>query len=285
MHFYLIPNAKTAITWSEKCACTAVGYWCTNSFRHTNIEGDKRLFLQNEGYNFNIVHLLGLIEAGAVETLIVTTRDPISRMLSSYLNKFVLYGERPLQKRNDLEGFSQTFLDELIDHKSKAFKKKSGIIRKQPFLKKNDDYGLSLKDFIRFILRNKANPQKLNPHFRPQIIDKKVLKNLLHAKSSGIATFQLRVEYFNQDLQQINNHLKFNYIPKKINETKPPDHAWEKKDDIQLTLLNSNILIKNQHIPSLVAAKRLLQNKPGLERKFKSFFALDYELIESFLAT
>ena len=280
MNFYFIPGKRAAITWSEKCACTSLGHWCTNALDRKNIPGDKRLFLQREGYNFHLSQLPGLIEAGSVKTLIVTTRDPVSRMLSSYINKFVVYTGKAIDKYDSLEAFSRQFLEKIIEEKTHEIRKEKSGNKKETFINSEGHFGLSFRNFLRYISSNKDNPQALNSHFRPQITDTKSLHTILSAKELNVQLLQLRIENFQDDLKLVNSHLDLSYMPPKINVTTLPDSGWIKSDNPRLAKINSYSLIQRKELPTSTAAKEFIKRMPKLRAKFNEFFAKDYEMIQ-----
>ena len=288
MHFYYLPSRKTMILWAEKCACTSLVYWIDHNFEELSECTDKpRAYLGKEGYgnyNFNEAKEL-LLNNVPIDHLIVSHRDPVKRMTSSFVNKFLIRGEQGLVLPEDpkkLQKFSKTFLKTFTalqrkqqdESKTKKLKKKrvnyAKAVRK-----------LSLKKFILTITHPTVDRNDLNGHFAPQLINKKEWNLYNNIVKYSKTVYPLRVESFDQDLKYINQIMGFeDFLPEKKNSTRLPLEEWIFSDQIEASVFDLSELCSKKLVPKSASLKQLLTSNTNLQQRFKNTFKFDYQLIQ-----
>ena len=119
MNFYFLPSKGCVVTWSQKCACTSLSRWIKYSFK----EGQQcpratsmRTYLAKAGHNHKDINKLKLLtskKSPKANTLIVSYRDPASRITSSFVNKFHIYENRTIFDGKKIQTFSKEFSDKI----------------------------------------------------------------------------------------------------------------------------------------------------------------------------
>jgi len=281
MQFYYLPSKALLIFWAPKAACTAITDWVGNSFIETaDCEGDPRVFLGSKGYTFsNLINITPIIESGAIKNAIISYREPTSRILSSFINKFLIYGGKPIASSSELESFAKLLARRLASWVSNE---RSDCAR-VPDFKGDPELAFSLQDFILFICSGSIRERNIDHHFKPIIWNKNDLASLTRLPRKNIKVFPLRVEHFDDDLLQINRKLlDGTYIPPKINASTLPSPDWSYSSDPQVVQLSQCDLLENKIIPTRSALLNCFAQKPRLSAIFQDRFRFDYQL-SSFL--
>ncbi len=298
--FYFLPNKKFALLWHPKCACTSASAWIAShveGFDDSKFSSQPRVFLEREGYAFDSVdNLARLCKDGLIKNLVVISRDPLSRMLSSYVSKFLL---RSLPRR-------QVVIPEVKNYEAFAFRFASACSASDVFLHgvkpdmaatssvddldqalvqgrrhgepsahRGDLRGLSLAYFLLFINHTTTNAWGLDPHFRPQIVGKHQFQILNQIRRVAESFSILRVESLDDDIAQLSATLELNALKLVGNKTRYPD-GWHQSDSTDTVLMPTEELAKNQLVPSKKALVDYLASEPGVD--VMSAFKYDYML-------
>jgi hypothetical protein len=280
IQFYFIPNKKLAILWSPKCACGAIGNWAKaaiQEFEDFTIDADPhfgadaRFNLNRRGYNFNLYNLKALIKTGNVNIVAISVRDPISRMHSAFINKFLIHQGNVLQKFSNLELFAKDFI-KLASQKSQKGQRKPIKLRKR-----NDTFNISLAEFIKAIITEKEI-RLIDGHFKPQLLEQAHLETITEIKDS-ISILPLRTENLADDLNILNSKVGFSYLPKKDNVSEIPP-GWEATDSYDSATMNNSDLIKQCMMPTRKALGQWLEENPEVLERFRIRFKYDYELMD-----
>ena len=273
------------ILWSEKCACSSLVYWIEHNFQElSQCPGKPRAYLNKEGYNYNQLSEAQelLSNSDPIEHLIVSHRDPVKRMTSSFVNKFLIRGEQghvlPLAPKK-LQRFSKDFLEmfDLLqrsnrqqDRAKKRKRNHASIIMK-----------LSLKKFISTITHPTTDRTALNGHFSPQIINQIQWDEYTKIVEASKTVHPLRVENFDQDLERINQSMGFeNFLPEKRNSTRLPSEEWTFSEQAETSIFNLAELCNMKTVPKGTSLQQLLKSKSNLRNKFQDTFKFDYQLSE-----
>lgn len=288
MHFYYLPSRKTMILWSEKCACSSLVYWIEHNFQElSQCPGKPRAYLNKEGYNYNQLGEASefLANNAAIEHLIVSHRDPIKRMASSFVNKFLIRGEQghilPLVPQK-LQRFSKDFL-ETFDSLQRKNRKKN---RTQKSRKRKTNHAsiimkLSLKKFVSTITHPTTDRDALNGHFSPQITNQSQWDDYSKIVDASKAVYPLRVESFDQDLERINQSMGLdNFLPEKKNSTRLPNEDWTFSEQVETSVFNLAELCEMKTVPKGASLHKLLRSKSNLDNRFKDTFQFDYQLAQ-----
>jgi hypothetical protein len=272
LNFYYLPSRRCVILWSQKCACTSISRWIKASFKEVKIceKGEStRTYLAKNGYNFPLKNLTPWIRSneGELQHAIISSRDPISRITSSFVNKFHVYENRTIfDNKKKIQGFSKHFSKELLGLKNKQ----SGEKRRQ------GDF--SLQELIEYLYYMRDELKKINPHFTPQINTAKdfsVIKSLI---KSDINVHPLRIGHFSDDLRDINTKLELKMMPSSVNSTSLPSNEWRFDSSADSASKTVSILHQQKLIPNSAALRELLQQKPHLQQQFWELFQYDFAL-------
>ena len=291
MHFYYLPSRKTMILWAEKCACTSLVYWIDHNFEELSECTDKpRAYLGKEGYgNYDFSEAKELLLNNVpIDHLIVSHRDPVKRMTSSFVNKFLIRGEQGLVLPEDpqkLQKFSKSFLKTFIalqrkqqdeQDESKTKKRKRKRVNYAKAVNK-----LSLKKFILTITHPTIDRNDLNGHFAPQLANKKQWNLYNNIVKCSKEVYPLRVESFDEDLKYINQSMGFeDFLPEKKNSTRLPIEEWTFSDQTEASVFTLADLCSKKLVPKSASLKELLTTNSNLRKRFKNTFKFDYQLIQ-----
>lgn len=278
--FFFIPNRQLAILWSPKCACGAIGNWAKAAISdfddfHANPDpvfgADARFNLNRRGYNLNLYNLKALIKANSVKIVGVSTRDPVSRMRSAFINKFLIHRRNVLRNFSQLEIFSKDF----IRHTRRT--PLATTARAIKINKANDMFTISLASFIEAAAIEKEI-RFIDSHFKPQLLERNHLETITSI-DRNIAILPLRTEHLKEDLSALNKITGIDYLPAKDNASELPD-GWNISESESSVCMKNKDLIKNRIIPSLQALKSWLKTNSQVEQVFTDRFAWDYKLRE-----
>ena len=279
MNFYYLPSRRCVILWSQKCACTAIARWIKKSFHEAkNCQKglSARTYLAANGYNFKDLDNLNALtdpQLGGVKHAIVSYRDPISRITSSFVNKFHVYETRTIfngDKR--MQGFSYNFARKLAkdQRKNQNIKRQTG--------------DFSLKEMINYLHKRQHKLDEINPHFTPQIYRPSHLEAIQSLRAKHIKLHPLQVERLTDDLKIINKKLSLKYTPPHFNSTEKPGDDWSFSDHPELTQMPISELFKQKLIPKSGALRSCLATDMDLQKKVYELFHYDSQLM-SFMTT
>jgi len=279
------------ILWSEKCACSSLTYWIEHNFEELAQCRSKpgtylnkpRAYLHKRGYNHNELSDARelLANNSLIEHLIVSHREPVKRMTSSFVNKFMIRGKHILPfNSNKLETFSKDFLETY-----KSLKRSNP--RKKYRLKTRDGQQnhasiimkLSLKKFVATIIHPTINRDSLNDHFCPQITSQSQWEDYSKIVEASKAVHPLRVAQFDKDLERINQRMGLDdFLPEKTNSTRLPGENWSFSEQAEASNLNLAKLCSMKIVPKSASLRKLLVSKTKLDDRFKEVFQFDYKL-------
>lgn len=111
---YVDHREKIIVFWSPKAGCSSLTNWFLHSLLRasgqvtetTHFGGRPRVWLEQNGYRFDYKQAYNLASNAGYETLVLA-RHPVSRLISAYLNKFVVYNGTPITSFVQLEAFAQ----------------------------------------------------------------------------------------------------------------------------------------------------------------------------------
>ena len=275
MNFYYLPSKKCILTWSQKCACTALSRWIKYSFDEGQAcpkATSMRTYLAKAGHNFKDINKLQSLtntEQPKANKIVVSYRDPASRITSSFINKFHVYENRTIfDGQKKIQGFSQEFSTAITQ----------SLNQKHEGTRNDGDF--SLREMILFLWECKVNGslEAINPHFTPQLISEKYL-NVIKLCGASTRLFPLKVESLRDDLEYINNALSFNYIPPHMNSTSTPGKNWSFSDSADLVDLPLSKLYAKKVIPKSKSLRKALEQDQDFHKKYMEVFQHDYELL------
>ena len=275
MNFYYLPSKKCIVTWSQKCACTALSRWIKYSFDEGQVcpkATSMRTYLAKAGHNFKDINKLKSLtttERPKANKIIVSYRDPASRITSSFINKFHIYENRTIfDGKKKIQGFSKEFSTAITQSLN------------QKYEGTRDEGDFSLREMILFLWECKVNKsiEEINPHFTPQLLSKKHL-NAIKYCSISTKLFPLKVESLRDDLEYINNALSINYIPPHMNSTSMPGKDWSFNESSDLVDLPLSKLYANKVIPKSNSLRKALEQDQDFNKKYIEVFQHDYELL------
>lgn len=272
MHLYQIKGKSLLIAWSPKCACTSIARWAAelNGLEQDNQNNHAcRLALRTEGYKLNISAAINA-PTGARESIAIAYRNPLARLVSAFVNKFVISNGKPIQPVN-LHARNLFPIKHIIQSSTTSYKG----INSPSYSIDPPTANISLAHFLSYIADESIPLDSLNPHFRPQLISLSSLRQLLHLMDKRFV-FPLKTERFVDDLTRINTFIGADYIPPKSNESSLPS-GWIRTDDIRAAFMSSKELINERVVPSISAASSFLEkgNITLSERFCHDFAAID----------
>tara|TARA_B100000886_G_scaffold339210_1_gene303980 strand:- start:588 stop:1424 length:837 start_codon:yes stop_codon:yes gene_type:complete len=256
--FYYVPEKKLAVFWSPKCACSSIVIWlkkyielnCEESnIKLNNLKNDPRFWLNQKGYNYpkwqNIIPLAN----NHITHFVFLTRNPYSRIVSSFLNKFIVYKGKTLKNIDQLEPFARNFI----------VKYSNSNLENKPSIDKEGNFSISLFEFIDIIDKTKEL-LNLNDHFRPQITSKtefNTITQLLDSKHISEKII-IKTENFSKDITKLNQSINFNFVPPKVNSTMKK--GWELINDQEVINLKNTELINKKLMPTKNALLSFIRN-------------------------
>ena len=185
MNFYFLPSRRCIVLWSQKCACTSLSRWIRHSFEEakTCAKGTStRTHLAYTGHDFKDINNLQSLTYGerpVANKIVVSYRDPASRITSSFVNKFHIYENRNIfDGQKKIQGFSRKFGEALTQDLRQA----TGVKRKP------GDF--SLKEMILFLYRHRDGLDSINAHFTPQLHSQAQLKAIQAATEQKFGFFR-----------------------------------------------------------------------------------------------
>lgn len=174
MSCYVLLNKKLVFFFSFKSGNTSLAYWIYNYLKSRSdfVVGNKDIPVYLNNPNMHISAGMGwsLIKNNNFKG-VVLSRDPYARIVSAFVNKFIVDGDRWIKSYDNLEHFSKVFLGDSC---------KSGV---------------SFMEFLNSIYNYSVSGQEINRHFAPQVSDKLLDKNFF--------TYQVRLESVDNDLRKM----------------------------------------------------------------------------------
>ena len=276
MNFYLLPSKQCVVSWSQKCACTAISRWIKRSFdegRDCPKTKSMRAYLAKAGLQYKDPSQLKELTSGeqpAANKIIISYRDPASRITSTFVNKFHVYENRPIfDGTKKIQKFSKKFSTDLSED----------LNRHKDTRREKGDF--SLREMILFLwkLKRRGSLDSVDPHFKPQLLDKNQLDSIKSCSGQHTRLFPLKVESLNSDLKYINDELDFNYFPPYINSTSLPTDEWSFSNSAELVDIPLSKLYADKVIPKSGSLREALKQDQELNRKYMDIFQHDYELL------
>ena len=279
MRFYYIPSQRLVAAWSPKCACSSLVKWLHHILAREDIsvpplrEMDPRLFLGSNGYEFaNMLNALPLLSEDDTH-LMVLTRDPVNRMRSSYINKFLRYANKDLTKIDSLEPFARRFL------MNASNRKRGGISTKKvhSFVNNDNTFDFSLSNFLEIVGKNEHKKRVYDHHFMPQLCTESEVEILDRLEKASAHVSVIKTESFDVSLDSINKKLGFAYKPGFANET-TFDSDWKLSDDPAVMSLSNRELISLKVVPSKNCVRKYCIDNNLMKAFEYDFLHFGYEL-------
>ncbi len=275
VRFFYLPQRRFALTWSPKCACTTVSGLIAQYVSKPGEFGKetKRLrpYLQKKGVNIKgHKKMENLFDEQKLDRFAVMTRDPLSRLVSAFTNKFLIRFNKKnklleIARRGKYEAFSLKFIKDCAE---------SGISLhgKIPLVMDSGVNDFSLAYFLHYINHEDVNIISIDDHFSPQIKTKSTLQLYSRIRDSVNEFKIIRVESLNSDLQELEKMLDFKFTQIHRNKSPLPE-GWQKSDDPAIVELSTKELTENKQMPTRKALHSYLQLN-GIEM---SIFKYDSE--------
>lgn len=154
---YVDHNRRLLLYWSAKSACSAIMQWFSIGIlgQHRCQTGDRRKWLRDNGYQ--IGHEEALDQAHAGYRSVAFVRDPFDRIVSAYLDKFVVHRGAPIVEFCHLYPFAKSFYCK--------------VKRVSPSEAEQDYEGLSFVEFLTYVhhrITHANGDCALNEHFNTQ---------------------------------------------------------------------------------------------------------------------
>ena len=197
---YVSDARKLIVFWAPKSACSSIGEW----FYYGVIQGldgkplggeDARILLYKQGYAKSISDINRNAKKYASFTKIIVLRHPLTRLVSGFVNKFVLYNGRWLAKYDDLEDFAKSIVDWIYETR------RWGVYT-----------GIRFADLLEYIEDGARDNRQIDMHFKGQISERYNKRKL---KLDMIC----KVEQLEEHINEINNMLGIRYALKRRNRT------------------------------------------------------------------
>ena len=210
-------------------------------------------------------------EQAIANKIIISYRDPASRITSTFVNKFHVYENRTIfDGTKKIQEFSKKFSTDLLKN----------LNRNQDACGGSGDF--SLREMILFLweLKRIGSIRTVDPHFKPQLLNKKQLESIKSCSKHNVRLYPLQVECLRSDLKYINNELDFNYLPPIMNSTSLPTEDWRFSDSAELVNLPLSKLYAKKMIPKSDSLRNALKHDKDLNAKYMDVFEYDYELLK-----
>jgi len=192
---YVDHRTKLILFWSPKIGCTSLINWFVYGalakpkgfIQETTPYHDARGWLAGEGYAVNSKIALNMIKNADYETMVIT-RHPATRILSAYLNKFVLYPKKPITGYEKLEPFAAA-----------AYRKWKNNI---PVVQAKNTYeGLSFREFLTHIKSTKdacrSGEPDLDHHWSTQVPQAFIDKDFQYQNIFYLEEYQKAIDWLN----------------------------------------------------------------------------------------
>jgi hypothetical protein len=232
---YWDAQRRLLVFWVPKSACTAVANWYARGLLgHRRLEGGPRAWLIKNHHNLRYPEALEVARRHDAHS-IAFIRHPFDRLISAYLNKFVVYKDKPITRFEDLEAFAQRFYCRVKGMKPKAAAK--------------NYEGITFLELLREIDAEVANAgggeADLNGHINTQY-------PLLYRQAGFIADEIYDVASLNAILAKLNERYGGTYLPPThSNATNYSPHSGEFIGDVpSKALAEEGILISKQGFAS-----------------------------------
>lgn len=194
---YISHEKKFVIFWSPKCGSTAVSKW----FIHNIFESEKlpqalnRRMLAKFGYTCHTEKAQEFVLNENYKSIFLC-RNPYTRSVSTFLNKFYVKHSIPILNYDDLEPFAQSFVDNFNKYRQRACKL----------------FNISFIEYLKFIQICMLEGLYIDRHWETQIP-----RNI---NLCVIPDFIIRQESLAEDLGKINQSLGLkSYLPEISNKT------------------------------------------------------------------
>lgn len=212
---YIDQNTKHVFFWSPKCACTKL----FDTLKHTY--GDQRGY-----YNKNSSPWRECIEYAKNENFrtVALVRHPATRIVSAYANKFVVYRDKRLHHRSDLERFSKNLFDDYC------------------FLygKHHEHIDMSFRMFLETIKTIKASGEdtgrrRINVHWQQQVPTPLIASGFQYDRV-------VKFEHFSSQFRALCTDLGLSFDSQHLNATQWKQHSQSERDlsDIPAAALDEN---------------------------------------------
>lgn len=254
MRCYYFPNSNLGIFWTPKCACTSLLDWCIQLSQKEELPYNESIEI--EGFEetpqfpksrkfFNQNYLLGKRFLGKTGLKpVVVVRKPIPRLISAFINKFLVYNGEPI---TELESFAKRFKNKYISPNFVTF-----------------------NNVIQGIKNNKVSGYPVEPHLAPQ------MSQVRWVYFNNNPPLIARVENLQDDINKITDELGLDRIKLSRSNVSKMPNDWKETDD-DLSNVSVEDLIGNKIWPR----KENLINKENLKNIY-SLYDLDFKFMKRY---
>jgi hypothetical protein len=211
MDFYLIEEIDLLVGWNPKCACTSVCDWIVHGIlrpAHDPVSRTRE-YLQNRGYQLEAEAAAQRMAQGGLR-LACFVRNPLTRLVSGFVDKFVCRRGKPLLYPDDFEPLALQTIQELY-----AAQGYQGGYR-----------GVAFRDLLAYIGSSLELGQRLDHHWTPQTAG---LPPPIKAAVEAHQCFIVKQESFAHDLANLSYLLGLSYRPRRFNAVRRPA-GWRYAD-------------------------------------------------------
>ena len=260
-HAYVLPEQKLVVFWTPKAACSsvadAVARCLFSEHELSALNGDRggpRVLLNERGFMKPGPVGRRFAERKGFKSMAVI-REPYDRLISAYINKFVIYNHQPILSYANMEPFAFQFIRDNA--------KKLGLSRRPSV--RNLWGGLSFRQFCSTVCDIiDETPEKsrvLNQHWNTQVPDSFMASNFDYDEVYILKNI-------NQFFQKLGNHSKVKLGITKRNVSPYVPSARENFCD-----LSSLEILKKEGF-----SKRSF-NDAGLRQRVRESFSVDYHYV------
>ena len=170
-HAFVLPQQKLVVFWAPKAACSTLAEVIAFSVLSKDVLeawnfdlGGPRLLLEKQGFLYDGKSARALASAHNYRTVAII-RDPYDRLISAFLNKFVVKNDRPIRAYSDMEPFAFRFIQDNY----------LALELEQPPDQNSHWRGLTFRQFVSVICdvidASDEDQRHLNQHWNTQIPD------------------------------------------------------------------------------------------------------------------
>ena len=170
-HAFVLPDQEMVVFWAPKAACSTIAEVIAFSVLPKPVldawdfdVGGPRLLLEQQGYLKDGKAARQLAAARGYKSIAII-RDPYERLISAFVNKFVVKNDRPILNYTDMEPFAFRFIQD--NYRALGYWRKPEVSRKWS--------GITFRQFVTVVCdiidTSDETTRHLNQHWNTQIPD------------------------------------------------------------------------------------------------------------------